>query len=115
MGKKEERYINKLAKSIMGEIRLVPGEYQYAGANTLYDHSGVDVLAILRRMSPATLGRIAVCGKDHKNFVGKETTLYDILPTDFLSTRKSGKELLITIACATILAEIADILEAHVL
>jgi hypothetical protein len=115
MGKTtEEKYINNLAKSIVGKLKITVKDLEDHGVPALYEWLGKEIRVLLHQMKPATLGKIAAYGKPNgrEKFDYEKTTLYRVMPEKSLSTRFSGKDLLINIACAAIIAEIVDILKA---
>ena len=115
----DHQYLHNLTLSVMGQCHitvedLAPPEGLSEDSfgldrQGLYQRRSEEIKALLRRMRPETLGRIAVCGKSYRDS-GRCTSLYEVHCATYLSKYADGKELLCEIACTAIVAKMADIL-----
>ncbi len=123
------QYIYNLACTMIGQLGITVAEFDsepFARAQTLFEKRHDDVEKILFRMRPETLGKIAAHGREfgsgHPSTPGEffthgiagsgriPTSLYEVCQGDFGSKYSSGKYFLLRIACATVIAEMTDIL-----
>lgn len=115
----ERKYIRNLALSLMGQLN-VDQEVFYRWSNfppvitpakAMSVHCGLRIEGCVRNMSAMTMGRIASFGRqDCRPYVQPSgTTLSDVLGKN-LDSRDWGGKLLHQLACATIIAEMTDIL-----
>lgn len=100
------KYIRNLATSFIGQLGVKADDYDRCPAQDIYKCHSEAITTELRRMRPETLGRIAA-SKPTK------TTLYQVHCGSYLSKHSNGKDLLLTIACTAIVAEMADIISSR--
>ena len=111
-------YINNLAKSLIGQLGVKVEEISSTGwlAADLYERYGKAVHVQLLRMRPETLGKIAAAGKGCTAPLGT-TSLHGVFREDeskpWLNLCSDGATLLRGIACAAIIAEMADIINSQ--
>ena len=121
MGEQKPSHIAKVAESLAGKLKVrvedalstFHSETRVC-PQTLYEHRGTEVRKELSRMSPETLGRIAVQGKargDEDQPSEGKTTLYDVHCGSYLGKYESGRNILLELALTAVIAEMTDQLE----
>jgi len=119
MGNNERMYIRNLAITLMGQLKVDQQMFQrwenfppiISPGRAMHMHCRAEVSHWLRKCNPETLGKIGAFGRQHQiEFPSASTTLHDVLGDEGLDVRDWGGTLLSKIACATILAEMTDIL-----
>ena len=107
------KYIRNLTLSLMGQVGINlktikshntdPTDW-YMLARDLWEQYALEISVVLRRMKPETLGKIAA--------YGEATSLYEVHGDQhWLDLLTPGRDLLLKIACTTVIAEMADILK----
>lgn len=114
------KYIRNLALSLMGQLKVDQGVFhnwkdfsrQLNPSFELQRSCGTELRAILMRMTPSKVGRIASFGRQGlpPGFKTEGTTLTDVLGEMISTQAANGRYLVVVIAWATIMAEMTDIL-----
>ncbi|MDO8593403.1 MAG: hypothetical protein Q7R59_00700 [bacterium] len=111
MGKTINRhlYIHNLAGTIMTGTYVYPQH-----AKELFQLYAGTISKRLNLVTDQTLGKIAACGISIKDDAALEnTSLYDVLHGSLSNWEKSGRELLMELAVATVIAAMMDIIRAR--
>ena len=119
MGAKYDReLVDEIAReliekhAITHEVHGTTREDGRAGPDVLYRAVAIMVQNRVGGLKPETIGRIAATGRAQSTEYGGTTSLYQAYGGPYLSTRKSGMDLLIRIATIAIVARMWDILDA---
>lgn len=116
----ERQYIRNLALTLMRELKVDQKIFSrwenfppvITPSRVVNANCGDQVYGKLTRMTPSTLGRITSFGRQDysPHYLNQGTTLFDVLGEYGLHPHRCGVGLILTIARATIIAEMTDIL-----
>ena len=117
----QQSHISKVAANLIGtlKVRWEDAHASFRGRSgvspqELYEHRADDVRKALSRMSPETLGKLAVQGHAHGDETAPskgKTTLYSVHCGSYLSKYESGRNILLELATTAVIAEMTDQLE----
>ena len=119
MGAKHDRQlVDEIARELIEKDVIThevhgTNEDGRAGSDVLYRAVATMVENKVRPLKLETLARIAATGRAQQTGYGGVTSLYQAYGGPYLSTRKSGLDLIIRIATIAIVARMWDILDAE--
>ena len=114
-----QSHISKIATHLIGKLKISwedanpPTDQKlHVSPLKLYKRRADDVRRELKRMSPETLGKIAVQGEGVDQIAPEEKTpLYFVHGGSYLWKYWSGREILLELATTAVIAEMTDQLE----
>jgi hypothetical protein len=117
MGQKENQYIHRLARTVAGQIGLVPERYFSCQSSSkfpfmLFNEHGGKIAAIVAKWTPETCGKIAACGLGGATL--GQTSLCGVHGRErWLNGSLDGNALLRMMALTAIIAAMADNVRAR--
>lgn len=121
MGKHPQQYIHNVARTIIGQIGVLPYDNSSISDVSEVDETnypqklwfvyGVNVMKALAKMGPAARGRILACGVSHS---ANGSLAYHEVNEGFINPQVAGDELLTLLASYVVVAAIVDIIRSDV-
>lgn len=110
-GADRQKYIHNLAGTILARNYVYP-----ENARELFQLYAGTVSKRLSQFTDQALGKVAACGVSINDdaAAGENTCIYDVLRGTLPNWEKNGRELLMELAVAAVIAAMMDIIRARV-